>query len=974
MTPHLTFISPAIIERIENGSFVPARRSKPDTPHDERRNVLSPLAVTKRCIRYEPKVFSHRKPYILKMARALNQPETKIVLVAGPQGAGKTSLVRGLIEVMGSQQEQLLWFDVNRHSDFEEIIQFLIQYITYVCANVPGGSTGAPNHELPEEPLKRLELLIGRVSDMPLLLVLDNVEYIVDPELRFNSYPFKEMLNFLLAFPNIKMVLIGERLPYGDMSPNQAGIADIRLEGLYEEDAVTFLENLARNEQTQPDKAILERIAAPEAEQGALRNLYRKTEGQPWLLKIAYYLNHQVHLDFYTLNRMLDSMAKERGDTTTSQPVAELATLIYQQLPDQHRRLFQVLSFIRHPVDTRTLLAMAGVCFPVLGPTGLDQKTVQDILEHSLLKGVLKVNYPPQAVLAHIRNHRTQAETPEERATAGPQDRRKAFRPWYELYHAVKRILYTSLPPEERERIHNVLQDFYMREKGLEMAQRILKVKNRAILSEAKYHGNAGRERKPVTGQSLAQASEHAPLASRTYLSGFGASLPEQSKPLSLQDYKNIRLPDAPTEETGIDAGQPAFMSLLKDNVGQLSMNEQLAELELSEEEKQLLSRQMTLGEMMKLESQPQAAEAGTRAALPETPAIAPEAAKPVASPKPSVDVLSESQLAQAQDEREKAIQQRLAGAVASQDRPGIARELVELARYRASHGRFDSASHCLEKALSLKSDAGKETVAEIYRLSGSVNKETFHHNAALSSLTKATDVILRLMYEDDTVGLVWLGRLGQVYQDLGEIHAYRKQSEEAIEAFKQALRWYNATGDLTRQAEVHFQMAGAYDDQPNLPAAMEHYQKALALDEAQGNRQSAAAALSNMAGLHQEQGQFQEAIQCFQRSLKYDRAIQNLEGQWNTLEAMVSLYLELESWEQAEATAKQGLGMALQEGATLWQASFYLKLGQLDEARQNWRQAFKQYQLALSSGATVLSSESIRFIETRIQATQARF
>ena len=229
MAEQITFISAAILERIEQGSFVPARQSKPagaslDKAGADRRNELSPLAVTKRCIRYEPNVFFHRQPMILALARALNEPARKIVLVGGPQGSGKTSLVRGVIELMGSRNEQLLWFDVTRHTDFEEIIQFLIQYITYVCAlegeaQPAGEDAGSKADEV--EPLRRLEKLINQVSGMPLLLVLDNVEYIVDEALRFNSYPFKEMLNFLLAFPNIKMVLIGERLPYADMSPNQ---------------------------------------------------------------------------------------------------------------------------------------------------------------------------------------------------------------------------------------------------------------------------------------------------------------------------------------------------------------------------------------------------------------------------------------------------------------------------------------------------------------------------------------------------------------------------------------------------------------------------------------------------------------------------------------------------------------------------------------------------------------------------------
>ncbi len=967
MAKPLTFISAAILERIENGSFVPARRSKTGTGSQmERRSVLSPLSVTKRCIRYEPTVFAHRPSYILKMAHALNEPLTKILLVGGPQGAGKTSLVRGLIELMGSQNEQLLWFDVNRHTDFEEIIQFLIQYITYVCTNViaENGEVAItlPEANPQEAPIKRLESLIRRVADMPLLLVLDNVEYIVDPELRFNSYPFKEMLNFLLAFPNIKMILIGERLPYADMSPNQEGVTDIRLNGLLEKDAVQFLASLSKTD-TAPDAGLLENLVDSPASPEALRRLWHKTDGQPWLLKIAYYLNHMAHLDFQTLNRMLESSAQNAGQQAgQQQAMTEMVSTLYQRLPEQHRRLFQVLSLIRHPVDTQTLLALVGVCFPVLGPSGLDAKALQDMLEHSLLKGVLKINYPPQEVMNHIRSRRQQGLF-----SAESGEREKTFKPWYELYHAIKKVLYNSLPPEERERLHATLQDFYLREKGYELDARILKIKNRAVLSEAKYHGSAARERKPASGGIMMNhAPDGASIATKGYLSGFGQPI-VNTTPLTLNDYKNSRLPDSASEEHALEA--PSFMNLLQGTVGKQSIQEQLAGLELTEEEKQLLSRSESLGEMLN-PSEPK----------PGLPSVKPEP-KPEAKPapvkqpsKPKVDVLSESQLAQAQDEQEKHIQKRLAAAVANQDRHIIARELVELARYRASHGRFESAGHCLEKALSLKSDAGKEIIAEIYRLHGSVNKETFHHNAALPSLTKAAEQIHKLMYEDDTVGPVWLGRLGQVYQDLGEIHAYRKHEEEAVTAFQQALRWYNSCDDTTRQAEVHFRLATVYDDHGKSQEAIEHYQKALALDEAQGNQQSAAAALANLAGLYHETKRFKESVDCFQRSLAYDRATHNLEGQWSTLDALSSLYLEQNHPAQAELFAKQGLGMAVHEGSHLWQASFYTKLGQVAETQQDWKQACQYFQMARSTGTQVLSEESLNWLHRKISDAQQQF
>jgi tetratricopeptide (TPR) repeat protein len=959
----LTFISPAIIERIENGAFVPARRSYSNLQMSDRRDVLSPLAVTKRCIRYEPNVFHHRQSLIIQMANALNLPEKKIMLVGGVQGCGKTSLVRGLIELMGSRNEQLLWFDVNRHTDFDEIIQFLIQYITYICSAV-GESGGSPAEVSSQEaPIKKLEGLINRVSQMPLLIVLDNVEYIVDAELRFNSYPFKEMLNFLLAFPNIKMVLIGERLPYADMSPNQEGVENIRLEGLSEPEATQFLQSKRKQVSDNGDPAILELAAAPEAERAAIRQLYRKTHGYPWLLKVLFYLNHQANLDFYTLNRLLNSEQVDPKEL----PIGDFVRYIYQRLPDQHRRVFQVLCFIRHSIDAKSLLALMGVCYPVLGPSGLDRDALEDILEHSLLKSVLKISYPPQDVLAHIRNRkqRSSAETGKE----------KKYRPWYELYHAVKKILYASMPAEERDRIHGVLQDFYMREKGQDVENRILRIKSRAILAEAKYHGSVSRERKPSVsalpvGVELVDDST---LASKVYLSQHTRPVvnPQQ---MTLDDYRSIQIPGpsevAPAMELTPDS--PTFLELLEGTSGKLTLQEQLAELELTDEEKELLYEKNTGDAPFLPVSNPTSVAPKPAEQQTETPR--PEAVLSARSPeevaRDEFEVLTQSD--SNEDEQEKAIQRRLTAAVASQDKPVVVRELVELARYRAGHGRFKSAEECLEKALSMKSDAKREVLAEIYRLSGSVNKATYHHNAALMSLSKAAVEIRRLMYEDDTVDASWMGRLGQVYQDLGEIYAYRKNYDEAVEALNQALRWYHSADDEPRQAEVHFQLAGVYDDQSQAEAAIEHYIRALTLDEVYGNKLSAASSLANLGSLHRERGEWAEALECFHRSLIYDREIQNIEGQLNTLDALAAMLLDRKSSAKAEVIIQQGLTLALQEGSSLWQASFYMRLGQLHEMKQEWPQALKAFQLAYSSGVQELSSQSLGWIRQKLEAVRS--
>ena len=136
MSP-LEFVSHQSIARLQDGHFVAERQSKPDLTLSDRRDTLSPLAVTKRSIRYEPRAFENRRPDVLEAALSLNDPMKKIILVGGDQGTGKTSLIRAVLEMMDGNRQQVLWFDVNRHTDFEEVIQFLVEYIQYLSEEYP---------------------------------------------------------------------------------------------------------------------------------------------------------------------------------------------------------------------------------------------------------------------------------------------------------------------------------------------------------------------------------------------------------------------------------------------------------------------------------------------------------------------------------------------------------------------------------------------------------------------------------------------------------------------------------------------------------------------------------------------------------------------------------------------------------------------------------------------------------------------
>ena len=229
----LYFIQPHVIERLVTGQFVAHRQQGKSYPMRDRRDTLSPLNVTRRAIRYEPLVFSNRREQIITCANMLNRPENRLMLVSGPTGRGKTAFVRGLVEMMGGGKEQLLWFDVSRHTDFDEIIRFLVEYMTYVFRMAEQEEeTDLP--AIPEDvnPIATLEKLLHRATDFPILLVIDNVEHLVTQDFMLKSRELKEAFNFLLSFPNIKLILSGRQLPLTDMNPSASAIFHMPLEPL----------------------------------------------------------------------------------------------------------------------------------------------------------------------------------------------------------------------------------------------------------------------------------------------------------------------------------------------------------------------------------------------------------------------------------------------------------------------------------------------------------------------------------------------------------------------------------------------------------------------------------------------------------------------------------------------------------------------------------------------------------------------
>ncbi len=946
MSEVLQFISASVIQRLKDGSFVPQRRSKAG-PIKDRRNTISPLAVTKRCVRYDHHVFLNRKPLVIEMAESLNSPNKKLILMGGVQGCGKTSLARGIIELMGGGKEQLLWFDVNTHTDFDEIIVFFMQYITYICSALSIENNEAVNGDSPTDPFQKLEALILKVAHIPLLIVIDNVEHIVDTQYQIRSFPLKETLNFLLSFPNIKMILCGERLPYADMSANASVITDIKLSGLNEKDVLKLLH-------PHPN----------ELDQNVLIDLYQKTQGYPWLLKTIFHLNkkHTGELDsLVELNQLLATRKEEN-------PSDAIIRFIYSHLTPEEQEVAQVLALIRHPADFETLLAISRYCKPGLAISSPD--SFKTTLEKSILKPLMKRTFPPQSVLAHIK----------ERHESVSQ-----FQPAYELYRQVKRVFAMGIPSAERVRIHRLLQDFYLKEKNKRPDERVYPVKSKPLIAEAKYHGNASRERRSVFNDSSPKVD------SKAYL--YGGIKPLEARPLSSSQAKTP--PDALLEELP-EMSEPASIEPFS--------SVSLEELNLTDEEKALLRQGGAFKEVRQEDTdtpeesfEETPGDVNTEHLTPKTesdppltffdhlrevaeetlPSVRPEPEQkipvfPVSTPEPAPvseetrNRVSSNLNIEETDPVEKQILQHLATAVANHNRPQMLTHLLRLARHRGSKGLLPKAEECLHKALELHKDARPVELADIYSQLGSIHKKTYRHNSALDYLKKSITQYDQL---NENTGKT-LYEQGQLHENLGDIYAFRGQHHQAISSYYKGLEFFSQTPSTSdEQADLYFKLAQVYDVMGVPENAINYYEQSLSLDKRNQNELSAAATLVNMASLHQEVGRLDKALDCFNESLTYDRRNDYPEGLYKTLEKVAMIHIQNQSWQKAEQCYQQAMAVALKENNTTWKANTYLKLGNLYQRLNNWKKAWDQFKLAQDMAELAdLSEESQILLRRKVE------
>ncbi|MCA9808177.1 MAG: hypothetical protein KC476_09510, partial [Cyanobacteria bacterium HKST-UBA06] len=465
-----------VLDRLVSGRFVADRKPVISLKDAERRQVFSPLNVTRRAIRYEPLVFGNRKQLVIDCCHILNDFTHKLLMISGPSGRGKSSFVRGLCEMLGGGHQQLLWFDVSAHTDQDEIVRFLIEYMTYVLREFgdQAKTEEAQKHQADlrdTDPFVTLMQLLEQSSHIPIVIVIDNVDFIVSSRQTIRSVELKDTLNFLLGYDNVKLIFSGTQMPLADMSPLSPLIHHMELPKLAPQEGWTII-------QRHCDLSV-----------GMLESEYRQLihycDGEPF----AIYLLSQFARSQPDFHYWLSLFEVHQGHIYN----AFLAHLLNSLTP-QETKLLGLFSLINHSITATGLKALVGVCMPELR-----QFSFTDI-EHSDIHVLMQKVFPPQLVLDQLRNRQRERE-----ALAQGNRNHRPIEAFYQLWERFRDTLKQVLPPEMRALYHSQLQQFYIEERNKPLWKRVYQARTRHLLTEAQYHSNQVKklEREGYTSQNL---------------------------------------------------------------------------------------------------------------------------------------------------------------------------------------------------------------------------------------------------------------------------------------------------------------------------------------------------------------------------------------------------------------------------------------------------------------------------------------
>jgi hypothetical protein len=452
-----TFISPAVLTRLENREFQPLRQAQ--EKESDLRESKSPLALSKRSIRFQPAVFRDRHKELLHMARFLNQPYSKVFTLIGKQGVGKLSLLRALAELLEPRYAELLWFEVPSYGDSVELALLMLKQIDQLAEGrtpeeqgqeaIPPALWEAHTVEARQRLFERLRPRLKSLKATPTLIVVNGLDALLNrPQQSLQAPAFVEVLNFLLSFDSFKLALAGEH--------NCVDVLEVSPQGLKTFSLDTFT---PQNPFKDP---------CPED----LAELLRTLQALPWLWQAMVSLEKRHPA---LVQEILEEGRVQQGENTPNGLALSDCLRVIAFVSQRHLEAYGVeaisllalLSVMRQPFNLQTLAYI----------TQTELSSLTHAMKHPLFKTLLRFTVNPHTLASRLK----------QATISSKEDTQTPF--LVELYHDIQPYFKQWQAVELQRYWHHRLGRFYEEEAQKTPKQRLLIASDTIALErEARFH------------------------------------------------------------------------------------------------------------------------------------------------------------------------------------------------------------------------------------------------------------------------------------------------------------------------------------------------------------------------------------------------------------------------------------------------------------------------------------------------------
>jgi tetratricopeptide (TPR) repeat protein len=425
---------------------------------------------------------------VLRLANLINDPAAKVVLLAGPEGCGKTALARATVELMGGGAEQLLWYEALPQANASTLLHFWVVALANLACQLLNQPNPLPSqlqtwvnsphaHSPPltaQQGLGYLLPLLKQLPQLPLLLVVDATQRLVSGSGRFVSAELEAMVSGLLTLPNVKLMLVGEALPMVSLEPHWAKCATLPMPYLNEA-AIT---HLLRTPEGQAKRLVLD--------EELTQHVVLRLQGAPWLVS----LTRQLAL-YSTVNLPAFKAVLAEAPLTDLATAESLTTFLWPRLSAQERAELALLATVRHPLPAGVLSHLAQGLQVAFGGAADGGKLPAQ--HNNLARMLAKAHLPPQWVLHALQQ-----------AMAYPNHPLPTLEPWLSLYQPVCRAVYEQLNPALKAQTHALLAEFYDRPAVFDATHSVALTSTPAYLAnELAYHSDGGQPANELTLPTL---------------------------------------------------------------------------------------------------------------------------------------------------------------------------------------------------------------------------------------------------------------------------------------------------------------------------------------------------------------------------------------------------------------------------------------------------------------------------------------